>query len=161
MLKAKNDPRTRCFIMRNGLVLAMVREFSKTNRTILLPGGGIDAGESSLYAVKREIKEELTLTVSSDPVYLCTHVEERDIFPDEKTYIKGYDKIKDIFDFYVYRLKPHEVIDIAQEEHEKWANWGFIKPHMFSEFAKTHKSNMGIGIESAAKILVNRLPYLS
>lgn len=154
--KSKNDPRTRCFVIKNGKVLVMIREFPNGHRTLLLPGGGIDAHESSVTAVKREIQEELTLDVSSDPVYYHTFIQERNIFPDERSYIKGYDKITDIFDFFYYKLKAFEIPTIAQEEHEKWLTWGFVNIEDISRYAKKYNADVGIGVLSAAQVLSTR-----
>ena len=131
----------------------MVRDFGDSNITILLPGGGIDSHETSLVAVKREIKEELGIDTRSDPVLMHTYIGKRDIFPDEKTYYKGVDQITDVFDFYYYKLGRFDTLDIVNNEHEKFKDVSFVSPNNIDAYANKHKAKLGLGIKGALSTL--------
>ena len=61
--------RATAIVVRDGRIL-VVRD--KFRPAFMLPGGGIDDGESPEVAVARELKEETTLT-ATDTKYLFTH----------------------------------------------------------------------------------------
>jgi 8-oxo-dGTP pyrophosphatase MutT (NUDIX family) len=131
----------------------MVRDFGDSNITILLPGGGIDSHETSLVAVKREIKEELGIDTRTDPVLMHTYIGKRNIFPDEMSYYKGVDQITDIFDFYYYKLSRFDTLSIVNNEHEKFKDVSFVSPNAIEAYAKKHKAKIGMGIDGALKAL--------
>lgn len=158
-----SDHRTRAFMFFNGKMLVLLRDF-KPNITVLLPGGGIDPGESSMDGVRREIKEELDFDVVRDPQLFYTHREYRQPYPDElrkwksdhPDWISTYDKVEDIFDFYSYQLSGVDKIGIPNEEQHKFEDWAFIFPHELDSYAKRHNAVIGIGIKEALEILMNQ-----
>ena len=48
--------------------------FSKNKKAWYLPGGKVDAGETSLQAIKREIKEELNIDLDPQQLIFYSHV---------------------------------------------------------------------------------------
>lgn len=153
------DHRTRVFMFYNARFLVLLRDF-KPNVTVLLPGGGIDPGETSLVGVKREIKEEINFDVTRDPTKFYTHHEYRQPYPDElRQWEKDhpnepypYSKIEDVFDFYIYQLSGTDKIGIPNEEKHKFEHWGFIYPHELESYAKRFNATVGVGIKQALKI---------
>jgi 8-oxo-dGTP pyrophosphatase MutT (NUDIX family) len=61
-------------IIRNERGVLLVRDRSSGNRWDL-PGGGVDASETPLQALRREIKEETGLEVINQPTKVCELLE--------------------------------------------------------------------------------------
>ncbi|NSL87676.1 NUDIX hydrolase [Chitinophaga solisilvae] len=61
-----------------GLIVVENRElllaFSKNKQAWYLPGGKVDAGESPLEAIQREVMEELSLELSADQLQWYYHI---------------------------------------------------------------------------------------
>ena len=115
------DHRTRCLMTFDDKILVMVRTF-KNGPTVLLPGGGIDEGETSVDGIKREIKEELSFDVKTNPLLFYTYKGIRDLYEEEKADHPEGTMIEDIFDFYHYRWitllsfsQSHSLMDKAKD----------------------------------------------
>lgn len=82
-------------------------------------GGGVISGETSLDAVKREIQEELGISLENNEI----------------TYIGSYTRVKDIVDVWmVQKTMPYDKIKMQQEEIDS------IKSVTFKEFEKMIKN---------------------
>jgi len=102
--------------------------FSKNKKAWYLPGGKLDKNESSLEALVREIKEELSLELNSKELTFYTHISapaygednlqmEQDCFLyDLKTEIKPTNEIEAIkyFSFDEYKKEEIQVIGVLQ-----------------------------------------------
>ena len=103
--------------------------FSKNKKAWYLPGGKIDAGETSHQAVQREIKEELNLTLNPDLLEFYGHVTapafgenkniqmEQDCFIYELTEnIEASSEIDEVgyFDLETYLKEPEQVPGVLE-----------------------------------------------
>lgn len=155
--EAPIDRRTRCLMVHDHKVLVLIRDFT-SDKTLLLPGGGIDPGESSLDAVKREMKEELDFFCSKPPTFFYTHQQIRPIFAEEREWFIGKEYVHDYFDFYFLKLDPSNLTDIrvVQSEHEKFEAWGFVGFSSVADYAQKYNAKMGIGVLDAIDVYRNR-----
>lgn len=102
--------------------------FSKNKKAWYLPGGKLDKNESSLEALVREIKEELSLELNPEELTFYTHISaqaygennlqmEQDCFLyDLKTEIKPTNEIEAIkyFSLDEYKEEEIQVIGVLQ-----------------------------------------------
>ncbi|WP_313375569.1 NUDIX domain-containing protein [Chishuiella sp.] len=102
--------------------------YSKNKKAWYLPGGKLDKNETSLDALVREIKEELSLELNPKELTFYTHISalaygednlqmEQDCFLyDLKTDIKPTNEIEAIqyFSFDEYKEEPIQVIGVLQ-----------------------------------------------
>ncbi|WP_313578924.1 NUDIX domain-containing protein [Chishuiella sp.] len=102
--------------------------YSKNKKAWYLPGGKLDNNETSLEALVREIKEELSLELNSKELTFYTHISapaygednlqmEQDCFLyDLKTEIKPTNEIEAIkyFSFDEYKEEEIQVIGVLQ-----------------------------------------------
>lgn len=98
-------------------------------------GGGVIAGESSLEAAKREVKEELGIYVSNEKI----------------AYIGSYTRINDIVDIWLVKTKiKKDELKLQKEEVSD------IDEVTFEEFEKMMKNNLVVPtIEPSYQILKN------
>lgn len=141
--------RTRVFIVnRDNKFLAMVRNFKdKTgvnSPVILLPGGGVDEGESSKQSLIREVQEELGLTLP-DPQLVCEHNNTRGTTSSERIIWPGATQVTNVFDFYISRFK-HPIKPILLEV-EKFDEIAWVTTKTIFDLAKAHRAPIGDGIE--------------
>ena len=155
--EAPIDKRTRCLLVHDHKVLVLIRDFGK-EKTLLLPGGGIDPGENSLESVRRELVEELDFFCSRPPTLFYTHQQVRPIFAEEKEWFIGKEYVHDYFDFYFLKLQPEDLgrIRVLQSEHEKFIDWGFVPFSSLVDYAEKHNAKLGIGILAAVDLYLMR-----
>lgn len=107
-------------INNNKLLLA----FSKNKKAWYLPGGKIDAGETSIQSIQREIKEELNIDLNTDLLKFYCHItaiaygEENNMLMEQDCFI--YEHNEEItpaneieavkyFDLQTYQKEPVQV----------------------------------------------------
>lgn len=109
----------------NKLLLA----YSNNKKAWYLPGGKVDAGETSVQALQREIQEELNLTLDITALQYYCHItapafgEQNNIIMEQDCYL--YELQQDItpgneiggiqyFDYHTYLLEPAQVVGVLE-----------------------------------------------
>ena len=148
--------RTRVFVRnhKDTKILVMIRNFGKAlvsnNKVLLLPGGGVDDGESAEESMRREVIEELGLPLTAVHM-LYQHNGTRPIEPPERNYWPHAITITNRFDFFVAtiegRCKPQV------REPEKFDCFDWIEPSEIERYAKKHNADIGDGIITCAELL--------
>jgi 8-oxo-dGTP diphosphatase len=147
--------RTRVIITNpHGKVLVMVRNFrehaGKSWPTVLLPGGGIDEGESAEEALRRETLEECGLEIH-DLKFLWRHKEKRVIEAAEAKYWPGVTVLDNVFDFYTASVDSVKVPALL--EPEKFDDVSWIELDELGEYSMKHKCvQIGDGVENALEL---------
>ena len=105
---------------------------------MLLPGGGCDPGETELEALKREVKEELGIAVTS--VKPLTRVNE------EKTYATHVDELGDQnrFEYSFYTAKTDQIPKLV--ESHKFDGMIWVNEDEFFTLAKALKLDPAAGV---------------
>lgn len=147
--------RTRLFVLNErDEFLIMVRNFKsimgRNARVILLPGGGVDPGESSLCSVQRETHEELGITLPNiEKIYNFQST--RPSTETEKVYWNGATVMVNNFDF--YQSKTVDVIpDLKEKDKFDEVLWGTEKT--IHQLVRHYDAEIGDGILEALKHLV-------
>lgn len=98
--------------------------FSKNKQAFYLPGGKVDAGETTVAALQREIAEELNVTVDGNGLRYYTHItapafgEQQGIIMEQDCYLYELDETPvpsseigalEYFDSASYTLQPKQV----------------------------------------------------
>ncbi len=111
-----------------GLVVIKDRKlllaFSANKQAFYLPGGKVDAGETSLQALTREIKEELNIDLAENSLQYYTHItapafgEQQGIIMEQDCYLYELQEAiqpnaeisaLEYFDCSTYPLQPQQV----------------------------------------------------
>lgn len=146
--------RTRVFILnQSGQFLALIRNFKdktgKHSPVVLLPGGGVDEGESSKEAMLREVQEELGLRLVQVKL-LHVYKDTRPVTASEKFYWPGATYVTNLFDFYEARVEGSAKPVLL--EPEKFDDWQWLYPKELSGYAQKHHAEIGDGIEEVIRL---------
>lgn len=144
--------RTRVFIKDHAgtKTLVMIRNFGPNQKVLLLPGGGVDDGETARQSMLREVKEELNLELTSVTL-VHQHVGTRPIEPPERKYWPNAKTVTNHFDFFVAtvagRSKP------SLKEPEKFDRFDWIGFDEIEAYAKKYNATISDGILDVAKMI--------
>lgn len=148
--------RTRVFLVNEaGEILLMTRNFRDVTRVnspvVLLPGGGIDEGETSMEGLTREVWEELRVNLSR-PELIHVHRGTRPTTDSEKRYWPRSTEIENTFDFYRAKVDKDSV-RLSSKERKKFDRIDWVMPKDVSYFGYQHNVKIGDGIEEAIAFL--------
>lgn len=143
--------RTRVFIRTHDdpRVLVMIRNFGK-DKALLLPGGGIDDGESPEESMLREVYEELGLTLVNALLYF-KYDGNRPLLNPEKMIWPHAATVTNQFDFFVATRLSHDLPRL--KEPEKFDRFDWVHPDTIESYAVSHDAVVGDGILLAADLL--------
>ncbi len=157
MTKVYNH-RTRAVITNpKGQILVLIRNFRKqagrSHPIVMLPGGGVDEGETSEEGLRREVMEECGLEIF-DVSFFWKFKETRPLKFPESEYWHGADLINNEFDF--YRAETQTTKTPSLLEPDKFDDVSWIQLTDIEAYANKHRAvEIGDGILQAAKRLTS------
>ena len=154
-LKYVSSIRTRVFIINEkGEFLILVRSLKDKGLPGyligLLPGGGVDEGESYIESLNREVKEEIGVTLESLQWLGETSFRRSPLNKWELAYFPEADVIETTLVFYVSYVKNF-IIEL--KEPEKFAGYYWTSKENLEESCKIFNSNLGDGVLEFSKAL--------
>lgn len=147
--------RTRVFIRNpQGKILVLIRRVKFPNESfqdlLMLPGGGIDKGETPVQSAIRETLEETGITLPSVS-FLNKHVVNRPIANFEAMHYPGATTITNEYDFFVCDVEIKQRAQVTESEKFQAAMW--IYRDRIVETASFFRAHVNDGIIESAVIL--------